>query len=559
MRFYILLFFIFITNPAVVSANWIPSIYAQEPIEAPNQTSVLLSTDSVTEEQAIAPTNQITNPSYSIFLDNPTIAKGYTVSAFDDAIKFSLVPGILTESSRVLVEQISADEMTMPWKLSLASPVYQFEFANKDAYQNENPFYIQVNYNPPTSEKFSKYKQVFFYDKNQAAWRPLPTTDYPDNGFVRSLIHLPYARLAVFEYDNILLSGKASWYAYKGGDFAASPDFPKGSVLRVKNTENGKTVDITVNDWGPDRKVHLDRAIDLDKVAFSKIADLGDGIIAVEIEPLYIADEQEFGVKGEKISNQPIVDSASAVVIRESDSAILFAKNASSTMPIASLSKLAAIKAFFDFRPSLSEVVVYSTADEKNNYQYVDEPWRIAKIKLQDGDTMTLENLVYAALVGSANNAVETLARAGGMGRVALVDKMNENAVDFGAENTYFIEPTGLATENISTAYEYAIMAKELFTNPLIQKVSAMNRYDFSLLNREKSFSIKNTNNLVLKKTRTISGSKTGYLDEAGHCLAVRVETNKGENVIAVILGGNSKQAVSDEMEELLDYAETQN
>ncbi|MEK7097483.1 MAG: hypothetical protein AAB906_01395, partial [Patescibacteria group bacterium] len=66
----------------------------------------------------------------------------------------------------------------------------------------------------------------------------MPTTDFPDKKFVRSLIHLPYARIAVFENPNALTVGKASWYKYKSGNYAASPDFPKGTKLRVTNLDN---------------------------------------------------------------------------------------------------------------------------------------------------------------------------------------------------------------------------------------------------------------------------------------------------------------------------------
>lgn len=225
----------------------------------------------------------VQNNKYSIFLDQPTIQKGYTVNAFNSELKLSLMPEILNQSTTVQIERIN-HKMEMPLELNKISEIYQFEFINKKAYNNHKPFYIQFSYN----EISNNYKQVFFYDKNYTAWRPLPTKDYLEQKFVRSLIHLPFARIAVFENPEILTTGQASWYKYKNGNFAASPDFSKGSILRVYNIENNKFIDVKINDYGPHRGLHPNRAIDLDKIAFSKIASLKTGIINVKIEPLFI-------------------------------------------------------------------------------------------------------------------------------------------------------------------------------------------------------------------------------------------------------------------------------
>ena len=69
----------------------------------------------------------------SIYLDKNTILKGYTVGAFDNYLKLSLVPGILDNDTEVLIEKISDTEMTFPWMLKKISSVVQFEFVNKKA------------------------------------------------------------------------------------------------------------------------------------------------------------------------------------------------------------------------------------------------------------------------------------------------------------------------------------------------------------------------------------------------------------------------------------------
>lgn len=75
--------------------------------------------------------------------------------------------------------------------------------------------------------------------------------------------------------------GQGTWYAYKGGMFAASTTIPKGNYAKVTNTANGKSIVVQINDYGPQGK---GRIIDLDKVAFTKIASLGAGVIGVKVE-----------------------------------------------------------------------------------------------------------------------------------------------------------------------------------------------------------------------------------------------------------------------------------
>ncbi|PIR12718.1 hypothetical protein COV49_04535 [Candidatus Falkowbacteria bacterium CG11_big_fil_rev_8_21_14_0_20_39_10] len=490
------------------------------------------------------------NREYFINLDKATIAKGYTVAAFEDILKLSLAPGILSEDTGVDVWEIN-ESVDMPWNLDRVSKIYQFEFRNKQAYDNQKPFYIQFAYN----ESSDDYKQVFFYDKNYSAWRPLPTRDYPKEKFVRSLIHLPFARIVVLSNPDVLAIGKASWYAYRGGNFAASPDFPKGSKLRVYNTDNNKFVDVEINDFGPDRNLHPDRVVDLDKVAFKKIASLGAGIINVSIEALEIKPDEKGRILGSPETGavwEPAITAKSAIVMDEDTSEVLWKKNASSTLPLASLTKLVAVKVFLDTRPSLDEVVAYSIKDEEYNYEYCNK-WESARVTLNDGDTLTIEDLLYSALVGSANNAVETLARVSGLDRDDFIQKMNEEVKNWGAVSTKFIEPTGLSPENVSSAQDYAIITREVFTHPIIQKASTMEKYKFTTINTKKAHRIKNTNQIIFTNRYNVIGSKTGYLDEAGYCLMLRAE-NAGRKIIVVTFGAGSRDTSFAETEDLLRY-----
>lgn len=485
-----------------------------------------------------------------ININQETAKKGYTIKAFGGLINLILPKGVLRDAGGVRINMMN-EPLVQPWQLEQLSGVFQYELLNPAAYDGSKPLGVEIKYDKPSIY----YKQIYFYDKNYSSWRPLICREITGKNTLRCDISFSFARLAVFANPNTLVEGKASWYAYKKGNFAASPDFPKGSKLRVYNLENGKSVDVVINDFGPERKLHPDRVVDLEKTAFAKIANLRQGTIKVRVEPIFIAPKpgRLFGVSGQGATFEPAITAKSAVIINGKTGDILWQKNATSALPLASLTKLVAIKVFLDTRPSLNQIVTYSVKDEEYNYRYVNK-WESARLKLNDGDTLTLEDLLYAALVGSANNAIETLVRVSGLGRDEFIKTMNSEAAAWGALSTKFVEPTGLSPENVSSALDYAIMSKEIYANPIMQKASTMYKYKFSTLNTKKAHAITNTDKLLEVSSLYITGSKTGYLDEAKYCLMARAEAGAGKSVIAVTLGADDRQTSFDETEELLKY-----
>lgn len=502
---------------------------------------VLYDTTTTTIETTKTP--KTLQQKYSLFIDEETIKKGYTVKSFNDYLQLSLVPDVFTKTTSIVTE-IVEEESNLPWRLKKITPVYQFDFSDSSSYNNHHPFYIQIAYDSDSRN----YKQVFFYDKGQQRWRVLPTTDYPDGKFVRSLIHLPFARLAIFENEDIMTSGDASWYAYKGGNFAASPDFPKGSKVRVSNLDNNKFVDVVINDYGPDRSLFPDRVIDLDKLAFQSISSLGAGIISVKVDPIYIASDGEYeisGVKKDSAQIEPEISAKSAIIVSKKDGKKIWAKNEKQVLPLASLTKIVAMKIFLDQEIDMEKVVAYTKQDELYNNQYCN-PWESARVRLFEGETVTVKDLFYSALVGSANNAVESLVRISGLSRDKFVKKMNNYVVDLGAKSTHFIEPTGLSPENITTAEEYALISRNVLENELIGEATTLSRYEFSTINTVDDHTIKSTNPLIKNPNYLnsfdfikLAGAKTGYLHEAGHCLMVDID-NGYNDFIAIVMNSES-------------------
>jgi D-alanyl-D-alanine endopeptidase (penicillin-binding protein 7) len=482
---------------------------------------------------------------------NPLAAHAADLSNFQMIYQPEAFPGV-TDPNTIM----DLAPANLPWQWQALTPAYQYFFTDANMYDPSRPMTIKINYDRTNNY----YKQIFSYDSASQTWRAIPTVDYPAANYVTALTTAAANRLILLANPDTLTVGTASWYKYKGGMFAASPDFKKGSVIRVYNLDNDKFVDVIINDYGPDRAQHPDRVIDLDKVAFQAIASPSDGLVKVRIEPrqaLVLQTTQVAAPASTQTAAQgatPAVTAKGAIIVSEKDGQVLYSKKATTTAPLASLTKLVAMKVFLETKPSLKQVVTYKTQDEKYNYAYC-KPGEAAQLKVKAGETMKVEDLIYSTLVGSANNAMESLVRVSGLTRAEFIKRMNTMVKKWGAKQTNFIEPTGLAPENVSSPYDYAIIAKEVFTDPYLKKVTTAKSYQFKTINTKKLHTIKNTNKLVRDGTYPLAGSKTGYLIEAGHCLMTRVTTAKG-NIIVVNFGSDSASNNLADNEQLIRYGQ---
>ncbi|MCR4313663.1 MAG: septal ring lytic transglycosylase RlpA family protein [Candidatus Uhrbacteria bacterium] len=220
--------------------------------------------------------------------DAATIVKGYTLESSDGLMRLGIRPGTLNVSTQVDLKTLDPSIMQDTLTREPLGNIYLFDILNKESYDGTDFFFLEIKY--PQEEQDADFlhgrRRIYFFNGVSGFWEELPSTDRPQTNSVQALIHLPYARLAIFE-EEIPEVGEASWYGYMGCDCAASPDYPKGSSLLVTNVSDPtKSVTVTVNDYGPDRSVHHDRIIDLDKVAFGKLASLGSGLIDVRVSLL---------------------------------------------------------------------------------------------------------------------------------------------------------------------------------------------------------------------------------------------------------------------------------
>ncbi len=484
------------------------------------------------------------NQTFSASVGELGLQKDISLNVFEGELQIGIPAGRFNKPTIVTLTKIP-EIITPPSDLTMVGSMYQIDIP-ADAF-NSGQYYISLK-----SSGSNVYKQVYFFDNNQG-WRPLDSNENFGKSLISTVATLPFLRIAVFENPKMLIKGGASWYRYKKGLFAASPDFPAGTKLRVINTANKKSVDIVVNDYGPDRSVHPERAIDLDAVAFARLAPLGQGTVQVAIEKI----SETTPMTAVKPTNDPslTIESKGALLLNSLDEKVLWGKAENTQVPLASLTKLVAIKTFLDTKPNMKKIVAYSVADEEKNALYV-LPSESARLKLRDKEEVSIKDLVYASLIGSTNNTVETLVRVSGLSRDIFIKKMNEKVIAWGATHTKFVEPTGLSVKNITTPHDYAIIARQAFLDSVVAEASVLPNYTVTVVNTKRTMTFKNTNSLAQEKDSPILGSKTGYLTEAGYCLATKWPTSKDKNIIVVLFGAPNRTASVEDTKKLVAYAE---
>ncbi len=228
------------------------------------------------------------------------------------------------------------------------------------------------------------------------------------------------------------------------------------------------------------------------------------------------------------------VSARSYIVTDAKTGNILIQKNSDQPWTPASLTKLLTALVVLDSKTKLTKTVTMTLDDQVAGGCSVGG----ACIKSKAGVKYTVDGLLHAALIPSANNAANALARSTGLSIGAFVDKMNAKAAALGAVNSHFYEPTGMDPKNVITAADYSKIIAAAFANSYLQKIASLNSYTLRSANNTKySQVIKNTNKLLSDTDVKILGAKTGYLDESKYNFASLLKYHGGQELIVVVLG----------------------
>ncbi len=240
------------------------------------------------------------------------------------------------------------------------------------------------------------------------------------------------------------------------------------------------------------------------------------------------------------------ISAKSAVLIDLSTGNVLFSKNENEKLPPASITKIMTLLLVFEALDngtlSLDEKVTASTnASQKGGSQ----------IWLKENETMTVNELLKATAVASANDACTALGEKIAGDEETFVNMMNEKAKELGMKNTHFENCSGLddtATEHYSSALDIAIMSCELMKHENIKNYTTI--WMDSLRGGETQ--LVNTNKLI-RFYEGATGLKTGTTSKAGYCISATAERN-GVKLCAVILGADTSDHRFEDAKKLLSY-----
>ena len=233
------------------------------------------------------------------------------------------------------------------------------------------------------------------------------------------------------------------------------------------------------------------------------------------------------------------VNARHMLVLDEATGRVLMSKDADAVVPIASLTKLMTAMVVLDAKQAPGEMLQIESED-------VDRLKHSAS-RLKVGARMSRQAALELALVSSDNRAAAALARSYPGGSAAFAQALQAKLHGLGLSQTVIVEPTGLSPANVSTASEMARIAAAAARYPEIARITSESKTRVAVDGRPRE--LHNTNRLVGGKGWDIRLSKTGYTEEAGRCLAMRVRLAGKElrHVLVVLLDADgSAQRLSD-------------
>ena len=218
------------------------------------------------------------------------------------------------------------------------------------------------------------------------------------------------------------------------------------------------------------------------------------------------------------------VSAQSAIVINSADNSVIYSKNAYSSMPMASTTKImTCVLACESTR--LNDAVVITNemlAGTEGSLIY-----------LKPDDKITLYDLAVAAMLASGNDAANAVAFCLSGSIADFVALMNKKACSIGMKNTFFVTPSGLDEKNHhSTAYDMALLASYAMKNSCFSKICALKSAQITINGKKQTVY---NHNKLLSSDNNFVGVKTGFTEKAGRCLVSAYNYN-GNMIITVTL-----------------------
>ena len=237
----------------------------------------------------------------------------------------------------------------------------------------------------------------------------------------------------------------------------------------------------------------------------------------------------------------PAVSAASYIVIDKLSGKVLVENNADAVLRLASLTKVMTVNLVLARKVPLLRLQPITAADQVGG----------SRLGVKAGTKFTVNDLLYATLLPSANDAANALADSTKLSRQKFVAGMNATAKALGLKQTVFTEPTGIDDGNVSTAREFARLAQSVFSQAKFRRYACTAKRTIYARPSWKKIVLKNSDRLLTAPQYDdvlVAGGKTGYLGaDGGWNLAVELKSAKGApRELTVVLMGEPMLATSE-------------
>ncbi|MGL4667329.1 MAG: serine hydrolase [Saezia sp.] len=228
----------------------------------------------------------------------------------------------------------------------------------------------------------------------------------------------------------------------------------------------------------------------------------------------------------------PLTLNASSVLIINQDSReILYSRNPLDSMPIASITKLMTAMVVLDAKQNLNQMITITSADI--------DILKSTSSRLHVGAKLSRADLLHLTLMSSENRAAHALSRHYPGGKKAFIAAMNAKAQQLGMTHTFYADPTGLSSENRSTARDLVWLVDAAYKYDLIRNLSTSSKHKVTAGRVRLNYTT--SNHLIDEKNWTIGLQKTGYIKEAGYCLVMQTQIS-GKSFIMILLDADAKK-----------------
>lgn len=242
------------------------------------------------------------------------------------------------------------------------------------------------------------------------------------------------------------------------------------------------------------------------------------------------------------INEEPKLNARAAIIYNRTTNEVMWGKNENDKKAMASTTKIMTAIVILE-KANLSDVVTISKKAAGTGG---------SRLKISEGDKVTINDLLYGLMLRSGNDAAVALAEHVGGSIEGFAELMNNKAKEIGLVNTHFVTPHGLDDENhYTTAYELAILTDYALKNETFAKI--VNTKNTTININGVNRSIYNTNELLGYK-EGVNGVKTGFTNNAGRCLVTSCTRNQNQ-IITVVLGCDTKKQRTLDSSKLIEYA----